>query len=219
MAATLNEPLIGEAPDIHVNWEDRSCCCCEIAYFPDGDFTMCGHWRRHLRIPILVSISFIITFASFVYDTYDSYPSRPFQIFALTLMSFLAFCIMFAYFAIMCRGPGYVPFNWSRSRKTSFTWREFMDNMVAYREQQDFARSNHGPPRSSFSFEARRFVLRAIQCDRPSKPLIESAIVPKKVPTFHRKVKNHGDEVRSAVSDSRNHRRNGVQSNRRHAMP
>jgi hypothetical protein len=161
MTGTLTEPLVEPPMEIRVDWDSQSCCCCDIAYFPDGGFTMWGHWRRRLRIPIIASVGFLITFASFIYDTYDSCPNRPCTIAALTVTSFLALSIIVAYFATIIRGPGYAPYNWSRMPRTSFTSGEFMDNMVLYKEQQEFARSARRRLRASFGIEARRFVLRA----------------------------------------------------------
>jgi hypothetical protein len=143
------------------HWIDKSCCCFNIAYFPDAHFTVCGHWRTPFKVPIIISIVFLITFASLIYDILPVFPKKLYLIIAIATMSFLAFCVILSYFLIIVRGPGYVPYTWERTRRKQYTWEEFMTNMVVYSEQEALARAAARPPRSSFSIDARRFVLRA----------------------------------------------------------
>lgn len=150
-----------EYTEYEIEWEDRSNCCCRIAHFPAGGFTLCGHWRRRLRTPFLVSISFCLVHGIFVFDTFDKFPSLVWQICGLAIPSFFFFCLSFAFFAMICKGPGYAPFNWAQSRREKYSWREMMQNMAIYQQQVNYAKQAERPPRSSFSIDARRYVLRA----------------------------------------------------------
>ena len=163
MKGEFDKPLYTDVQynEYEIEWENKSNCCCRIAYFPAGRFTVCGHWRRRMREPLLVSISFCIIHGIFVFDTFDKFPSLVWQICGLAIPSFFFLCLCFAYFATICKGPGYAPFNWAQSRKTKYTWLEMMQNMAIYQQQVNYAKQSERPPRSSFSIDARRYVLRA----------------------------------------------------------
>jgi hypothetical protein len=167
----IDAPLLSEvAPDtdfvdhsqLRVTWINKSCLCCKIAYFPDARLTFCGHWRVRLKVPILASIFFILIFASFVYDLLTaSFLTFFLKCLIFSIISFFALSLISSYFLIICRGPGYAPYNWSLIHQNHPNWQTAMSSMVIFKEQADFARSSERPPRASFSLEARRFVLRA----------------------------------------------------------
>jgi hypothetical protein len=147
--------------DVEANWTDKSCCFCQIAYFPSDDITICGHWRRRLRVPIILGFCFLATFSSLIIDIMLTFPTLLWQVIAASIMVLLAILVVISYLSIIIRGPGYLPYNWSLSHRRHFTWQECMNNMVIYSEQEAFARGADRPPRASFSIDARRIVLRA----------------------------------------------------------
>jgi hypothetical protein len=148
-------------PEYEVRWVDKSFCCCKIAFFPDGPFTVCGHWRVRLKVPIFVGLGFLVTFGSLLYDLTGVFPGLLWQSIADGVLILLALSVITSYMAVIIRGPGYVPYSWAKTRRKSYTWKEFMSQMVVYSEQAEAARAADRPPRSSFSINARRFVLRA----------------------------------------------------------
>lgn len=75
--------------------------------------------------------------------------------------AFAFLCLATAYLVTMIRGPGYYPYNWSQTMKNEYTWAEMMNGVALFQEQVEFAKSHPQPARSSFSVNARRFVLRA----------------------------------------------------------
>ena len=163
MIEELKSPLYTDlaGASVEVRWNNKSNCCCRMAQFPEGPFWICGHWRMRLATPIFVILAFLISHGMFVFDTYNLYKNLVWQIVGLTVPSVILFCCAFAYIAALCKGPGYVPYNWHITKKEKYTWKEMMDNMVIYTQQAEYARQAPRPPRSSFSIDARRFVLRA----------------------------------------------------------
>jgi hypothetical protein len=170
----IGQSLLGAAqytePDFahyQVSWINRSCCLCRVAYFPDAKFTICGHWRIRLGRPILISFGFLAIFASFVYDllSAERFPGRPhtnlWTYVCLGVVSFLALCVACSYLVIICRGPGYAPYNWAYIEDRNPSWERAMSSLVIFEQQAEIARSSRRPAHASYSREARRFVLRA----------------------------------------------------------
>ncbi|EAY10311.1 DHHC zinc finger domain containing protein [Trichomonas vaginalis G3] len=143
------------------NWEDRSNCCCNVAYFPDGDFTIVQHFIKNITKPILVTLVSILTFINLAYDIYFSTKSLK-QLIILEIVSLIIYlCFFFSYWILIVRGPGYIPYNWSVRKLKSYPWRLMMNSIAIYSQQEHFARMSDRPYRASFSVTARRFVLRA----------------------------------------------------------
>ena len=137
-------------------------CCFRIAYFPIGDFSIIEHWRKKVRTPILMTIAFILTFVLFFVDTFDSFPDLMTTIIVYSVFCFCAICVTFSYLAVIIKGPGYLPYNWSLTHKKKYTWNEMMKSIALYKDQADFAHNcPDRPKRSCFSNDARRYVLRA----------------------------------------------------------
>ena len=174
----IKEPLFSPStqytdanPGYVTEWEDKSCCCkccccCQIAHFPVGDFTVCGHWKTSFPKVLFVSILFIASFIVFLYnliiDPTNWLLNRKPLLYAITAVTIFAFlCLMVSYFNTICKGPGYYPYTWCQSKKQHYTWEEMMSGVAVYQEQVEWARANERPVRSSFSVNARRFVMRA----------------------------------------------------------
>ena len=152
-------------------WEDKSCCggiccCCRIAKFPVGNFYICGHWRTSLPKVCFAVLLFLASAIVFVYNLFIDpvdwlFEKKSLYYSAVILTTFSFLCLMIAYFNTLCKGPGYYPYTWSLSKRNTYTWREMMSGVAVYQEQVDWARSHDRPLRSSFSINARRFVMRA----------------------------------------------------------
>lgn len=146
---------------LQANWEDRSNCCCNVAYFPEQDFKMIGHWNASLLKPLLISFFGILSLLNLVYDIYMS-ANDIYVLISLELVAlFVFFSLALSYWILIIRGPGYVPYNWDLTQQKHYTWSTQMSSMAIYQEQVKYARMAVRPPRSSFSVGARRYVLRA----------------------------------------------------------
>jgi hypothetical protein len=146
---------------------DHSCCCCHIAYFPVGRVWMLGHWIINLIKPILISLGFLVLSAIAVLSlSYCPFHDHHLPIAVdYSVFALFAFCALnsaISYFAVIIRGPGYLPFNYSVFRiiASRQTWNEQMSTIVTYREQGEYAKRSDRPPRACFSVRARRFILR-----------------------------------------------------------
>jgi hypothetical protein len=150
--------------DVRSESTDHSCCLFHCAYFPVGEFWLCGHWIVHLMRPLFVSILGFGLTAVALYDIYF----HPFglNLRTVSLVSLLIFSFVnmaFSFWALIVVGPGYLPFNFPKFglRSDQQTWQQQLATFVTYREQGEYARSAPGRPvRAPFSMIARRFVIR-----------------------------------------------------------
>ncbi|OHS98667.1 DHHC zinc finger domain containing protein [Tritrichomonas foetus] len=173
--STLHEPLIDISsriptlnPQVII---DKSCCCFNIATFPEAEMTLCNHWIFRPIKPTIIIFVFLFVFALSLYDIiafsdildqfHDHHLKFSYAWVAVGLITLIFLFMTVSYFGVLCIGPGYLPYNWSQTRKTELTWEETKNSFVVYKEQVEFARAAERPPRSSFSISARRYVLRA----------------------------------------------------------
>ena len=152
---------------LRTDWIDKSICCFKIAYFPVGDFTICEHWRVNFKKPLLCSLFFIASFAVFFIDTSHTinwshpFPSLKLETIAFSIISVVFFFVALSYFLIIFIGPGYMPYNWCVSKQTDYDFETMMSSIAVYKEQMLYGQTHERPERSSFSTDARRYVLRA----------------------------------------------------------
>ena len=57
-----NTRYLDEAPGYVTEWSDKSCCCCKIAHFNVGDFSIIGHWKTSFTKLFIVCILFIASY-------------------------------------------------------------------------------------------------------------------------------------------------------------
>ena len=140
---------------------DESCCCFNIAYFPLGQFTIFEHWRISLNFPIFLFFTILFISITFFYDTLELFPNLKIKFFCYIYLSITLFFSILSYILVIAIGPGYLPYNWCINKKLNYSFEEMMSSIAIYQQQVDFGRTSERPPRSSFSLDARRFVLRA----------------------------------------------------------
>jgi hypothetical protein len=155
-----------DSEKLKTKWEDRSCCCCRVAYFPEQNFFICGEWKTYFLNVIFVCLLFLIIYASLVLDIIIK-PVDYFQQHTnikyclIGVVSFLFLMLAFSYFATIVIGPGYYPFNWAETKKREYSWEEQMDGVAVNDDQVEYVAQNDHPVRCSWSKEARRYVIRA----------------------------------------------------------
>lgn len=175
--STQNEiPLIetiaveGSDPvlDLKTDWEDRSKCGCKCAYVPAIPATFWGHWQIRPLIPVCLSIGFILSYIVYLIFTIPnlqighSFDNQSTTTLVDLLLFVMLLCVSISYVLTIAKGPGYLPFHYPHTKRTNYTWEEMMSSLALYQEQVDFAKNAQAkPPRSSFSIDARRYVLRA----------------------------------------------------------
>ena len=152
---------------LRTDWIDKSCCCFRIAYFPVGDFSICEHWRMNFKKPILISIFMLASLVFFFLDTSSSiswghsFPTDTLMKTSYSLISVVFFFVALSYFLIIFIGPGYMPYNWCISKQNEYDFETMMSSIAVYNEQMLYGQTHERPERSSFSTDARRFVMRA----------------------------------------------------------
>ena len=161
MVAPMNPADVEYYTHLEANWEDKSNLCCNIAYFPDQKFTMIGNWKRSLIKPTAVTFVSALSLFNLIFDLYEGTSNILTFTFLSNISILVYFCLLFSYWILIIRGPGYVPFNWEINPRKHFSWSKTMSSLAIYQEQVDYARLATRPPRSSFSVAARRYVLRA----------------------------------------------------------
>ena len=157
--------------DFTINVKTKKCCCCKFATFIDAELTLCNHWVVKPLRPILISTYFLILFATAIADVflfsdiYDQIKYNNFKInlpwVAIIVIFVLFICTTSSFYAVMCRGPGYAPYDWSVKKDVNISFEETVKRFAVYQQQVDFAKAGEQPPRSCFSTPARRFILRA----------------------------------------------------------
>lgn len=172
-----NRPLIQNAQllpqdveyagNVRTDWIDRSFCCCRVAYFPVGKFSICEHWRVSLKIPSLVLLLLTSSFVLFILDTAPilksahQFPNKYWNYGVYSALSVTFLFVIISYFSIIIYGPGYLPYNWCITRQDEYDWETMMSSIAVYQEQVEFGKTHERPARASFSVDARRYVLRA----------------------------------------------------------
>jgi hypothetical protein len=91
------------------------------------------HYRRSLLSRYLSSLVVEITL---------NFPTFLCQVIADSILLMLLLSIVISCLSIIILGPGYLPYNWSLTRRRHFTWQESIDRIVNYSEQEVFARAN-----------------------------------------------------------------------------
>lgn len=159
-------PLHEADPDLEANhWEHvADCGCCGPLVKVKGirkTHYFLRHWDCAPGMPIFVSVLFIYTL--FVHIIYVD---RLLPIFGALISTILVllFGIMFiwSYFAAVCMDPGFLPYNWTKTRRFWYSWQEQLNGIAMTREQVSFAKApENRPPGCSFSGTAGRYVIRA----------------------------------------------------------
>jgi hypothetical protein len=166
----LNAALLGHdavptsSASISSPYDDHSCACCEIAYFPTAHLWVVGHWiARPMKLLLLLVIFLIISGVALA-DFHNYHPSNLTVSWAVVAVYLFALLnVTISYCSLIIIGPGYLPFNFSVRQKFSrdLPWRDQLATFAVYDEQERFAKCNPRPPRACFSRTARRFILRA----------------------------------------------------------
>jgi hypothetical protein len=136
-------------------------CCCAPCLETETDppQSFWGHWEVRPGMLIFVSILSMIPFAVFFAITFPKL-SQGLQIASGITVGITGILFMSSYFAAACMDPGFLPFDWVKTRKFKYTWREQLSGLAVRNDQIEFAKANR-PAYASFSKSAGRFVVRA----------------------------------------------------------
>ena len=119
------------------------------------------HWMCQPLMPI---VSMLISFFCFAEYLVVAVPRQylAIQIISTFLVTITFFLFVWSYFGAVCMDPGFLPFDWARTRRFYYSWQEQLTGFAVTESQINFARqSQNRPPHCSFSSSFGRYVIRA----------------------------------------------------------
>ena len=135
------------------------CCRNHVARILPTTQVYCGYWMISPCMPINVCcfvlyalcVHFIIVFPRL---------SKVSLICSTIEISIFVILFFISYFSTACSDPGYLPYDWVKTKKTKYTWTELLEGTAIRDDQFEFAK-NHKCPFASFSNSVGRHVIRA----------------------------------------------------------
>lgn len=143
----------------------KCCCCgpCVDVYVPNKkNRHFLRHWECQPAVPIMVTILAIFCLFVYFFAVEPYQYSIIIQIIApiLIVISFILF--LWSYYAAVCMDPGFLPYDWVKTKKFFYTWQEQLSGLAVTQPQKDFAKEQQNrPPHCSFSQTSGRYVIRA----------------------------------------------------------
>ena len=111
-------------------------------------------------MPFFVLLLVFSTFFLQIFLTSSLYPSKKIHDFSFIELTITLILFLWSYFSAACSDPGYLPYDWIRTKKFYYSWEELIPG-IAIREDQFLFAQFHRPPGASFSKYSGRFILRA----------------------------------------------------------
>lgn len=153
--------------DIDVTqWAIKSKCgCCgpyvEVFVPNKKSRKFLRHWECQPAMPIIVSILTLFCLVDYFVCAYP-YSYKVIQIIAPFPIIITCVLFLWSYFNAVCMDPGFLPFDWVKTKKFYYTWQEQLSGLAIVPTQINFARQPaNRPPHCSFSSSAGRYVVRA----------------------------------------------------------
>jgi hypothetical protein len=148
----------GGIPD-SVQWE-RSCCCCGAIAGSMRHF-YCGYWKCEPCMPVFTGFFICYCYSFFIASSVVHFTSVTIQIISVVETTLTLGLFAWAYYGTVCRDPGYLPYDWERTRRTKYSWRELMTGTAVAAAHFSYVDSVPRPPGCSFSKSYGRYVIRA----------------------------------------------------------
>lgn len=164
----LNQPLNNsqniETPDEipeETKWKQvRKCCGAPVLLVMPVDRLFIKHWEISLCIPIFVALIIIYCFVAYFISVFPYLTPNYLKIISPIEIFFMFALFLWSYLYASFADPGFLPFDWVKTKKTHYTWEEQLNGLAIRKDQFDFAR-NHHPSFASFSTMSGRFIIRA----------------------------------------------------------
>ncbi|OHT05501.1 DHHC zinc finger domain containing protein [Tritrichomonas foetus] len=170
---TLDNPDLPDTTNNSNNYEnsaqvipDRSewhySCCCECCgVLDENKRRFCCYWEVSPCFPILVSILVLFCYTTFLVAVFPRMPNLPVKIISFIEASFPLIMFFWVYLAAVCRDPGYLPFDWIKTKKSKYSWLDLMGGTATRKDQFDYVKNLDRPPGCSFSRSTGRYIIRA----------------------------------------------------------
>lgn len=164
----INEPLNNiqnvETPDDipeETKWKQvKNCCGAPVLLVMPVDRLFIKHWELSLCIPIFVASIIIFCIVSYFISVFPYLTPKYLQLISPIEIFFMFILFLWSYLYAAFSDPGFLPFDWVKSKKTYYTWEEQLNGLAIRTDQFEFARKHH-PNFASFSSMSGRFIIRA----------------------------------------------------------
>ena len=139
---------------------DVNCCCCiQMQRTMPASKVYCGYWEATFCMPISV---ILLILGPFIVFLCVSFVNMTALIKVISLIEILLFMTLFfvSYFAALAMDPGYLPYDWIKTKKTKYGAIELISGTAIRKDQCEFA-EKYRCPFASFSRSSGRFVIRS----------------------------------------------------------
>lgn len=159
----LNNNQTIETPEIpeETKWKQvKNCCGMPVLLVMPADRLFIKYWELSLCAPIFVSIIIVYCWISY-FITIFPYLSPKYLKIISPIEIFIMFALfLWSYIYATFSDPGFLPFDWVKTKKTYYSWEEQLTGLAIRKDQIEFARKHH-PNYASFSSMSGRFIIRA----------------------------------------------------------
>lgn len=133
-------------------------CCCKIARIIPVNIFVYKYWIISPVMPLFASV--LMTYSIFFYF-FRTFPRLSYirGIVMSILVSFSYIMFMICYYLTMCSDPGYLPYDWIKTKKTKYAWEELLPGTAIRDDQVTFAKSSQ-LEFAYFSRQSGKFVVR-----------------------------------------------------------
>lgn len=135
-------------------------CCPMVQVQGPQPRIYCGHRDCSFGMPIFCTLLTLFPLGVFLFVVRPRIGNVKILYCGLALIFFTLVMFMWSYMGASCMDPGYLPYNWAKTQKFTYTWKEQLSGLAVREDQLEYAK-NHRAPFASFSKSAGRFVIRA----------------------------------------------------------
>lgn len=137
-----------------------NCCGLSVLLVMPTDRLFIQHWEVSLCIPILIALVLIYSASIYSILILRYLANSSLKIISLFEVFFFLVLFIWSYCESAFSDPGFLPFDWIRTKKTLYSWEEQLTGLAIRPDQIEFAQAHH-PPFASFSEMSGRFIIRA----------------------------------------------------------
>ncbi|OHT08474.1 hypothetical protein TRFO_22983 [Tritrichomonas foetus] len=118
------------------------------------------HWEIKLAFPFLVI--FLVGLALMIYSsmTIPYVKSQSLRNFCIVELFITLIFFFWSYFSSVLMDPGFLPYDWSSTRRTKYSWIEQLEGLAINSQQIEYVETHPRPVNSCFSHSSGRLVLR-----------------------------------------------------------
>lgn len=137
----------------------RTICKLPVLLVMPQDRLFIKHWEVSMLVPIFEALVMVLSIVTFIVSLAKR-KMCTFLIIVCLIFGVTFFALfVWSFFSTMFMDPGFLPFDWIKTRKTKYGYEEQLSGLAIRDDQFEYAERNK-PPFASFSHGAGRFVIR-----------------------------------------------------------